>query len=148
MSYVSCYFHCVWSTKDRRTLITPELEERLWPYSGGIAREHKMKAIAIGGIEDHIHILLSIHQTMAVSKAIQLIKGGSSKWVHDEFPEHRDFQWQEGYGAFSIGVSQIDDTVGYIGRQKEHHAKWDYKAEFLEFLKRNHVEYDPRYVFA
>lgn len=107
-----------------------------------------MKAIAIGGIEDHIHVLLSIHQTVAVSKAIQLIKGGSSKWVHDEFPQHRDFQWQEGYGAFSIGVSQVPDTVRYIDRQKEHHAVWDYKAEFLEFLKRNNVEYDPRYVFA
>ena len=147
MSHVSSFFHCVWSTKARRPVITPDLEERLWPYIGGIARKNKMKAISIGGIEDHVHVLLSIHQTMSVSKAIQLIKGGSSKWVHEEFPLHRRFQWQEGYGAFSIGVSQIDDTVQYIERQKEHHAARDFKAEFLAFLERNQVEYDPRYLW-
>lgn len=147
MSFVRSYFHCVWSTKERRPLITSDLEERLHAYMGGIARDNKMKAIAIGGVEDHVHMLLSIHQTVAVSKAIQLIKGGSSKWVHETFPRYRDFTWQEGYGAFSIGVSQVPDTVGYIDNQKTHHAKWDYKAEFLSFLKAHEIEYDPRYIW-
>lgn len=147
MSYVRSLYHCVWSTKERRPFITPELEERLWKYMGGIARKNKMKVIAIGGVEDHIHVLLSLHQTVAVAKAIQLIKGGSSKWVHEEFPDHRTFEWQVGYGAFSIGISQTDDTVRYIGRQKDHHAAQDYKSEFLLFLEKNQVEYDPRYVW-
>lgn len=147
MSFVSPLYHCVWSTKERRPLITPELEERLWSYIGGIARKHNMKAIAIGGIEDHVHVLLSIHQTVAVSKGIQLIKGGSSKWVHEEFAEYRNFGWQDGYGAFSIGVSQLGDTIRYIENQKEHHATRDFQAEFIAFLERNQVDYDPRYIW-
>src|SRR5580698_7356811 len=86
MSYVSSYHHCVFSTKERRPMITPALRERLWPFLGGIARQHKMKAIEIGGVEDHVHLLLSLPATMPVAKAMQLIKGGSSKWVHETFP--------------------------------------------------------------
>ena len=79
MSYISSYFHCVFSTKERRPLITPELRDRLWPFLGGIARQNKMKAIEIGGVADHVHILISLPSTMPVAKAMQLIKGGSSK---------------------------------------------------------------------
>lgn len=90
-SYVSALFHCVFSTKERQRFITGDIEDRLWRYMGGIARENRMKALQIGGVEDHIHLLLSIPATLAVSKAMQLIKGGSSKWIHDTFPQHRDF---------------------------------------------------------
>ena len=106
-SFNSSLFHCVFSTKQRRNTITPDLQERLWPYFGGIARENKMRALSVGGIEDHVHVLLSLPSTMPISKAMHLIKGGSSKWVHDTFPEHHAFAWQEGYGAFSIGVSHV-----------------------------------------
>ena len=87
MSYVSSYHHCVFSTKERRPLITPGLQERLWPYLGGIARQNEMKAVEIGGVPDHVHILLSLPSTLSSAKAMQLIKGGSSKWVHENFPE-------------------------------------------------------------
>src|SRR5207248_3435249 len=120
-SYSSSLFHCVFSTKGRRKFISPDLAERLWPYLGGIARDNGMKALAVGGVEDHVHILLSLPATISVAKAIQLIKGGSSKWIHDTLPAHRAFAWQEGYGAFGIGVSQIDATVKYIQSQPEHH---------------------------
>src|SRR2546425_10726181 len=102
MSYISAHFHCVFSTKERRPLITPSLRERLWPFLGGIARQNKMKAIEIGGVEDHVHILLSLPATVPISKALQLIKGGSSKWIHENFPEQRLFAWQEKYGALSV----------------------------------------------
>ncbi len=115
-SYVSALFHCAFSTKERRRTITPELQDRLWPYMGGIARENNMKALAISGVEDHVHIVLSLPSTMAVAKALQLIKGGSSKWVHEQFPAHRSFAWQEGYGAFSIGVAQLEETKRYIAQ--------------------------------
>src|SRR5438477_7036355 len=131
MSYISSYFHCVFSTKERRRLITPALAQRLWPFMGGIARQHKIKAIEIGGVEDHVHLLLSLPSTMAIAKAIQLVKGGSSKWVHEEFPEFKDFAWQEGYGAFSIGVSQVGPTAKYIDNQREHHRKQTFQEEFL-----------------
>ena len=147
MSYVSCYFHCVFSTKERRPFITPELRERLWPFLGGIARQNKMKAIKIGGVEDHVHILLSLPSTMAISKALQLIKGGSSKWIHETFPGQRGFAWQEEYGAFSVSVSQLDKTVEYIKGQEAYHRKMTFQEEFLALLKKHRIEYDERYLW-
>jgi REP element-mobilizing transposase RayT len=137
MSYVSSYFHCVFSTKERRRMITPELRDRLWPFLGGIARRNKMKAIEIGGVEDHVHI----------SRALQLIKGGSSKWVHETFAEARLFAWQEKYGAFSVSVSQLDTLIQYIRDQEEHHRKMTFKEEFLALLKKHRIEFDERYLW-
>jgi REP-associated tyrosine transposase len=147
-SYGKTLVHCVFSTKDRRPLITPDLECRLFPYLGGIARTHGVKTLAVGGTADHVHLLLSLPATLSVDKAIQLVKGGSSKRIHDIFPLHREFMWQEGYGAFSIGISQIERTTHYIERQAEHHRTMSFQEEFLELLKRHDVEYDPRYVWG
>ena len=147
MSYVSSYFHCIFSTKERRRLITPELRERLWPFMGGIARQNKMKAVEVGGVEDHVHLLLSLPSTLPISKALQLIKGGSSKWIHETFPEHRLFAWQEEYGAFSVSVSQLDNTIAYIKGQEEHHRRMTFQEEFLVLLERHHIEYDERYLW-
>ena len=102
MSYTSSYFHCVFSTKERRPFIKPELRERLWPFLGGIARQNKMAAVEIGGMEDHVHILLSLPATVSISKAMQLIKGGSSKWIHETFLEQRTFAWQEEIGRAHV----------------------------------------------
>ena len=147
MSYVSSYFHCVFSTKDRRPLIPLSLSERLWPFLGGIARKHKMKAIAIGGMPDHVHVLLSMPSTLSIASALQLIKGGSSKWVHDTFPEHQLFQWQIKYGAFGVSVSQLGKTIAYIEGQQKHHQKMSFKEEFIALLKRHQITYDERYLW-
>ena len=128
-------------------MITPTLRERLWPFMGGIARQNKMKALEIGGIEDHVHILLSLPSTMPVSKALQLIKGGSSKWVHETFPEHRLFAWQENYGAFSVSVSQLDAVAQYIRNQQEHHRKATFREEFVALLDKHAIPYDERYLW-
>ena len=106
-----------------------------------------MKAIAIGGTTDHVHGLLSLPATMSFAKAVQLIKGGSSKWVHDSFRDHRRFAWQEGYGAFSVSSSQVNKTIAYINRQKEHHRRRTFEDEFFDLLDKHGVEYDRRYVF-
>ena len=147
-SYASCLFHCVFSTKERRELLTPDLKKRLFAYLGGIARENRMKALAIGGAKDHVRLLLSIPSTLPVAKAIQLIKGGSSKWVHDTFRSHRGFAWQEGYGAFSIGISQVRPTIAYIVRREDHHRRRTFQEEFLMFLRKHGIEYDERYVWG
>jgi putative transposase len=147
MSYVSSYFHCVFSTKERRRLITPALQEQLWPFLGGIARQNHMKALVIGGVEDHVHSLLSLPATMPIAKAMQLVKGGSSKWIHETFPEQRLFAWQEKYGAFSVSVSQLDTVIHYIENQREHHRTKTFKEEFLELLKKHRIEYDERYLW-
>jgi len=140
--------HLVFSTKERKKLIPPAWRERLWAYIGGIARENKMKALAVGGTDDHMHVLASLPSTMSVAKAVQLLKGGSSKWLHETFPEGKEFAWQEGYGAFSIGISAVDDTIAYIERQEEHHRKRTFEEEFVAFLDRHGIEYDRRFVFG
>jgi putative transposase len=140
--------HCTFSTKERAPIIDPELESRLWPYLGGIARENKMRALSIGGTEDHLHGLLSLPGTMSFAKAVQLIKGGSSKWVHDNFAKYKKFEWQEGYGAFSVSASQVKRTMAYIQNQKEHHRRKTFQEEFLEFLVKHGVKYDPQYLFG
>ena len=143
-SFTSCLMHCVFSTKERRRSITKPLQERLWPYLGGIARANKMKALAIGGVEDHAHVLISLPSTLAIAKAIQLLKGNSSKWVHDTFRECWDFEWQEGYGAFSVGISGIPETIEYIEAQAEHHRKRTFQEEFVAILKKHEMEYDEK----
>ncbi|HKS26201.1 MAG TPA: IS200/IS605 family transposase [Pyrinomonadaceae bacterium] len=147
-SYVSSLVHCVFSTKDRRKIISPQLQERIWPFLSGIARQNGMKALAVGGTDDHAHILLSLPAVMPLSKAIQLIKGGSSKWIHDNFPAQRSFAWQEGYGAFSISISHAQQTVAYIQTQKEHHRRKTFEEEFLSFLEKHGIEYDENHVLG
>ena len=147
-SFVNALFHCVFSTKDRRRTITSDLQERLWPYLGGIARDKGIKALAVGGVEDHVHVLLSLPSTMDIAKAVQLVKGGSSKWVHDTFPEHRAFAWQTGYGAFRIGISQVADTKRYIARQEEHHRTRTFQEEFTAILQKHGIQCDPRHVWG
>lgn len=129
-SYVSNLVHYIFSTKERFPFIDQALEARLWRYMGGIARENGMKALAVGGTADHVHTLLSLPATLSVAKAIQLIKGGSSKWVHDRLPKYRKFEWQDGYGAFSVSASQMKSVIRYINGQKEHHRKKTFEEEF------------------
>ncbi len=147
-SYVSSLIHGIFSTKQRRKFLPSEVRERLWPYIGGIAREHGMKTLAVGGTDDHVHLLLSLPATMPVSKALQWINAGSSKWIHDTYPNLRDFEWQEGYGAFSVSISHVDETVRYIHRQEEHHKKISFEEEFVAFLKKHSIDYDERYVMG
>ncbi|MHC1768914.1 MAG: IS200/IS605 family transposase [Verrucomicrobiia bacterium] len=139
MSYVAAHFHCVFGTKERQKVITPGLQERLWLFLGGIARENHMKALMVGGMEDHTHMLISMPATMTVAKAMQLIKGGSSKWIHETFPEQRGFAWQEKYGAFSVSVSQLVTIISYIKNQAEHHRTNTFQEEFEALLRRHGV---------
>jgi REP element-mobilizing transposase RayT len=111
-------------------------------YLGGIARENGMKTLATGGVADHVHVLLSLPATMSISKAMQLLKGNSSKWIHETFPALRSFAWQEGYGAFSIGVSGIEETRLYISNQEEHHQTRTYREEVITFLERHGLPFD------
>jgi putative transposase len=127
-------------------LIPPEVQPDLWSFLGGIARKNGFKALIAGGTENHIHILLSLPATMALAKAMQLIKGASSHWMNETHA--RGFAWQEGYGAFTVGISQMADTVAYIRSQPEHHRKRSFEEEFIAFLKKHNVDYDPQYVWG
>ena len=112
---------------------------RIW---AGIARENKMKALAVGGAADHVHVVLSLPATLSVAKMVQLLKGNSSKWIHETFRGMRSFEWQEGYGAFSIGVSAIDATVAYIRNQGDHHRKRTFREEFETILRKHGFDFD------
>ena len=129
--------HCIWSTKERDPCLTPHLRERLWAYLGGIAKQNQMKALAIGEAGDHVHVLLSLPATLPVSKAMQLLKGNSSKWLRETFPKMHSFAWQEGYGAFSVGISGVDATVAYIRNQAQHHRTRSFRAEYMAMLKKH-----------
>lgn len=145
-TYVSQLVHCVFSTKERLNSIGDEICPELWSYIGGIARSNRMKALAVGGTANHVHVLLSVPATMPLAKAMQLIKGGSSKWLHEKTGSR--FQWQESYGAFTVSVSHMKRTIDYINSQAEHHAQRNYEDEFREFLRRHGITYDETYVFG
>jgi REP element-mobilizing transposase RayT len=139
-SYNSIYMHCVFSTKERRPFITSDIRDRLYAYLGGTARALGMKAMALGGVSDHVHVLLSLPGTLGVAEALQKLKANSSRWIHETFPECQEFEWQKGYGAFSIGMSQAETTIAYIRRQEAHHLKWDFREEFAGFLQKHGID--------
>ena len=147
-TYINILIHTVFSTKNRESWLSSSLRERLYPYMCGIARENGLKVLCIGGTDNHIHILLLLDSTTSIAKAIQLIKGGSSKWIHETFPELRLFWGQEGYGAFSIGISNVDETKKYIENQEKHHKKESFRDEYLKFLRKNNIDFNEKYLWG
>jgi len=146
-TYSNLFYHIVFSTKGRTNLIDPDIEKRVWAYIGGIARKHEIIAVQVGGIENHIHILTLVKPRIAPSQIVQWLKGESSRWMHQTFPELTKFEWQDGYGIFSVSKSNVPDVVEYIKNQREHHQKQSFEEEYISMLKLNGVDYDERYVF-
>jgi putative transposase len=147
-SYSSNRIHLVFSTKRREKGLPDEFQPKLWAYMAGIARNNKFKAIQVGGFSDHVHALLLLPAVLPLAKAVQLLKGNSSKWINETKAAGADFAWQEGYGAFSVGASQTQAVVRYIRNQAAHHAKRSFEDEFVALLKKYEVSYDPQYVFG
>jgi REP element-mobilizing transposase RayT len=146
-TYSQILLHIVFCTKNREAWITPDVEERLYSYVGGIVRAEKGVLFDIGGVEDHVHLHLRWPPDAAVSDLMRTVKARSSKWVHDTFPALGAFAWQEGYSVFSISKSQEEAVKKYIAGQVEHHKKEDFRSEFLRMLRAHGVEFDERYVF-
>jgi len=142
-SYVCVYVHIVFSTKNRQPLIPEQKGRVLWRYLAGIAKNHGLKAVAVGGMPDHVHILLSLSPEMGVAKAVNLLKSNSSKRMREEHPR---FGWQEGYSAFSVSASALNSVEEYINTQPEHHQRRDFAQEYLALLKKHGVSYDPKWV--
>ena len=147
-SFVACNIHYVFSTKNRANAIFTDMRQRLWSFIGGIARHNGILARAVGGTDNHVHILASIPATMPVAKAVQLIKGGSSKWVHETFRNASDFAWQEGYGAFSVSASGLSAAAEYIARQDQHHRNRSFEEEYVELLRKHGIEFEEQYIFG
>lgn len=147
-TYSQVYLHIVFSTKNRVDRINPQIEERVWAYLGGIARKHKMTAIQVGGMEEHIHALVGSPTTVSPSQAAKYLKGDSSLWIHRELKDMRDFAWQDGYGVFSVSRSEIPRVVEYIKNQREHHKKQTFEDEFKSLLELHGIEYDEEFLFG
>ncbi len=147
-TYTSLLYHIVFSTKNRQPWLTLEIEGRVWACMGGIARKHKMTALQVGGVEDHIHALVIAPPTIAPCQIAQVLKGESSKWIHDEFPLLRRFGWQDGYGAFTVSKSNIPEVIKYIQNQREHHRQKTFQEEYLDLLRKHEIEYDERFLWG
>jgi len=146
-TYTSLNYHFTFSTKNREPWIAQSIEDRIWSYIGGVARKHKLTALQIGGVDDHIHALVMAPPTLSPSQIAQYLKGDSSKWIHEEFPKLRGFEWQDGYGAFTVSKSQIAEVIKYIQNQREHHRKKTFQEEYLELLQKHGIDYDERYLW-
>ena len=146
--YSSLNYHFVFSTKNREPWLVQDIESRIWSFIGGIARTHSMMALQLGGIEDHIHALVLAPPTIAPCQIAQYLKGGSSIWIHDEFPQLKGFSWQDGYGAFAVSKSSIPDVFSYIQNQREHHRTKSFPDEYRELLRLHRVDFDERYLWG
>ncbi len=146
-TYVRIHVHCLFSTKERVASIKPEWQPQLWSYMGGIARENGFHALAVGGTKNHAHALLSLRSDISVAKAVQWIKGGSSRWIHDA-KRARGFAWQDGYGAFSISQSHVEATVEYVTHQAEHHRRRTFEQEWAAILRKHGIPVDSPYMFG
>ena len=146
-SLSSVLVHLIFSTKHRQPFISPEIEPQLHPYMASIFKALKSPALCIDGTTDHVHILFSMARVITIADLVEEVKSDSSKWIKTKGPEFRAFQWQKGYGAFSIGQSQVATLKRYISNQKQHHRRVSFQDEYRKFLNRYRLEFDERYVW-
>ncbi|MFC6095256.1 IS200/IS605 family transposase [Flavobacterium qiangtangense] len=146
-TYTQIHIHFVFAVKFRNGLINENFKISLYKYITGIIKNNDHKLLAIGGMPDHIHILIGFRATQSMSDLMKDVKQSSSKWINENKFVNGHFQWQEGFGAFSYSKSQISDVIKYIENQEIHHQKKTFREEYLEILKKFDVEYDEKYIF-
>ena len=137
--------HLIFSTQQRRPLIQPEFRDDLFAYLGGIVREIHGTALIVNGVTDHVHMLIRVRPAHSAAEIARVVKTNSSRWVREKYSS--DFRWQTGYGVFSVSESSASEVSEYIARQQEHHKKRSFQEEYVAFLKKTHVEYDPKYIW-
>ena len=145
-TYTQIHIHAIFAVQNRLSLVQKQWKDELEQYITGIIENNGHKLLKIGGMPDHVHVLFGMRPTQSISDLLQDIKGSSSLWINKKRLVRGKFSWQEGYGAFSYGKSQINDVVQYITNQEIHHKKRTFAEEYLEFLKLFEIEFDERYV--
>ena len=146
-TYSSLLLHIVFSTKNRKKWIVPEIDNRVWSYIGRIARTHDLSAIEVG-VNDHVHALVLGQPVHSPSDIAKWLKAESSKWIHEEFDQMQTFAWQDGFGAFSVSKSNVPAVVDYITRQRERHRKEPFEDEYERLMKLHEVDYDQEYLLG
>ena len=144
-TYAQNVIHIVFSTKYRRRTISREFQPRMWAYAAGICKNHGIFVHAVGGIDDHIHLLIQVPPALSLAKAVLAIKSNSSRWANEQ---GNKFAWQQGYAAFSVSSSRVSEVVRYIQTQESHHRKMTFDEELVALLKKHGVEFDPKFVFG
>jgi len=134
--------HIIFSTKDRQNMLSPEIRKSVYAYLCGIAKTEKCQIIKIGGIEDHIHILVLLKPSLSPSDFARKIKTNSSRWIHENYPKLKDFAWQPGFSCFSVSESAKNSVMKYIENQEEHHKRISFKDELKIFHEKNSINFD------
>jgi REP element-mobilizing transposase RayT len=145
-THLALHYHVIFSTKERHPFIKSEWKDRLHSFLAGCIKAHGGFPEAIGGTKDHVHLLFGLKATHKLADVVKDIKVASSKWVHHEIGL-RLFAWQKGYGGFTVGLSQIEQVRGYVLNQEKHHAKKNFKEEYVEMLKLAEIEYDEKFMW-
>ena len=145
-SFTNLIYHIIFSTKDRRPLITLNYQPRLYEYIGGIVRGCGGISLGLNGTEDHVHLLAKLRPDRALSDVLRELKSNATGWMHNVFPRLADFSWQRGYAAFTVSQSNLKQVQRYLERQKDHHEKVSFRDEFINFLKANRIAYDERFI--
>jgi putative transposase len=139
--------HIVFSTKDRFAFLRDDICDELHAYLATVVRSEGCECFRVGGVADHVHLAIRISRTQAVSELVKTLKISSSAWLKTKSPLLAKFSWQRGYGAFSVGPTDRDALIQYIGTQEEHHRKQSFQDEMRAFLRRYGVEFDERYIW-
>jgi REP element-mobilizing transposase RayT len=146
-TYSQIYIQVVFAVKNRQALISDDWEEELYKYITGIVQNKEQKMLAINGMPDHIHIFIGMKPSCCLSDLVREIKKATNSFINEKNFTKFKFEWQEGYGAFSYSQSSLDNVIGYIRNQKEHHKKRSFKEEYIDFLDKFNVEYKNEYLF-
>ncbi len=146
-AYTQLIYHVVFGTKFRRPIIRSEIQERLYEYIGGIIRAKQGHLIEIGGVADHIHVLTGMPPTITVSDFVRDLKANSARWLNELNVIDQRFEWQKGYGAFTVSYSQVEQVRQYIQNQQEHHRVTTFAQEYVLMLERHGIEFERRYLF-
>jgi putative transposase len=147
-TFSNLLFHLVWSTKNREPYIKKEMKHRLHSYIRTVIEREGANLLFINGVEDHVHLLVAMPLTMLIPDLIEKIKPVSTKWVIKTFPEIAGFKWQKGYGAFSVGKSNLQAIINYIENQEDHHKKISFEEEFIGFLEAQGIPYDKKFLLG
>jgi putative transposase len=139
--------HIVFSTKDRAPVLNPSIRPALYAYLATVVRNAKCECFRIGGVADHVHIAVRLSRTTSLAEIVEQLKSSSSKWLKTQSPQLSRFTWQRGYGAFSVGPTDLNALIRYIDSQEMHHRKQSFQDEFRAFLKKYGVEFDERYLW-
>jgi REP element-mobilizing transposase RayT len=145
-TFTNLLFHIVFSTKARAPIISDDLGDELYRYLGGIIRSIEGTPLEVGGMPDHVHLLVKVKPTISLAELMRVVKTNSSKWINETHPQRSTFHWQDGYSAFSVSESQLERARAYIRNQREHHRQVPFTKELIALLQRHGVDFDPRFL--